>query len=77
MNETTAIYRVIRQVGGQAELTRLLGLSSRHRSTVRWWLVKGYVPARWIRRVSAVSGVSVDDLLADWPVQSPKNRHVA
>ena len=67
MNDTTMISRIITQLGSQAELARRLGMHDAQRSTVRWWLKKGYVPQRWIQQVAQVGGVPVAALLADVP----------
>lgn len=62
-----AIHRVIQRLGSQAELARRLGLSKSQSSTIRWWVTKGRVPAKWVHKVAAVGGISVGELVADWP----------
>ena len=64
-----ALHRVVLQLGSQAELVRRLGMKSSQGSTVRWWVSKGSVPAKWIHKVAKVGIVSVSELVADWPFQ--------
>ncbi len=64
-----ALHRVVLQLGSQAELVRRLGMKSSQGSTVRWWITKCSVPAKWIHKVAKVGIVSVSELVADWPFQ--------
>ena len=61
-----ALHRVILKLGSQAELARRLKLSRSQASTIRWWVTKGRVPAKWVHQVAEVGDISVDELVADW-----------
>lgn len=71
LDSNCALHRIIQRLGSQAELARRLGMNRSQASTVRWWVTKGRVPAKWIHRVAAVGGVKVSELVSDWPHRSP------
>ncbi len=67
-----ALHRVIAALGSQAELARRLGMKQSQGSTVRWWVTRGVVPAKWVHKVATVGNVSVGELMADWSSQGVK-----
>ncbi len=67
LDSRLALHRIIDKLGSQAELVRRLGMKPSQASTVRWWCTRGVVPAKWVHRVATVGGVSVMELVADWP----------
>ena len=69
-----AIHRVVIKLGSQAELARRLGMKTTQTSTIRWWLRRGYVPAKWVHRVAAIGEITVMELVADWPNDQAKKR---
>jgi hypothetical protein len=67
-----ALHRVIRNLGSQAELARRLGMKISQGSTIRWWVTRQAVPAKWIHKVATVGNISVGELMADWSSQGVK-----
>ena len=64
-----AINRAVKAVGNQTRLVHALGLSGQ--PNVTKWLKRGLMPAKWVLKTEALTGVSRHDLRPDiYPIEN-------
>lgn len=64
-----AINRAVKAAGNQTRLVHALGLSGQ--PNVTKWLKRGLMPAKWVLKTEALTGVSRHDLRPDiYPIEN-------
>lgn len=63
MTPQQALRKAIEIAGNQSRLHRAIG--TKFPQNIQWWVVKGKVPAEWVKRIEAATGVPATELRPD------------
>lgn len=63
MTPQQALRKAIHIAGNQSRLHRAIG--TKQVQNIQWWVKKGKVPAEWVKKIEAATGVPASELRPD------------